>query len=98
MPEDSITNYLAIISYASQTFTHQSSSNQAWVRDLSALLRTVDLRNHQVASLLCLLSTSIGNAQPLPPFLNVPEPFQLSKALEERDSQILGFDHLGEPG
>lgn len=98
IPEDSMTNYLAIISYASRTFAHQSSSNQAWVRDLSELLKTMDLRQHQVASVLCLLSTSIGNAQPLPPFLTVPEPFQLSKALEEKDPEILGFDHLGEPG
>lgn len=96
--KNSITNYLAIISYASRTFTHQSSSSKAWVRDLSELLKTMDVRNHQVASLLCLLSTSIGNAQPLPPFLTIPEPFQLSKALEEKDPQILGLDHLGEPG
>ncbi|KAH8152686.1 uncharacterized protein LAJ45_03527 [Morchella importuna] len=91
----SISTYLSIIAFASRSFSH---SSQAWVRDLSALLKTMETRSPQVTGLLCLLSTSLAGGRPLPPAVVVPGPYGLSKALEERDAEILGIERCGEEG
>ncbi|KAI5838861.1 hypothetical protein DFP73DRAFT_249229 [Morchella snyderi] len=91
----SITTYLSIIAFASRSFSH---SSQAWVRDLSALLKTVETRSPQVTGLLCLMSTTLAGGRPLPPAVAVPGPYGLSKALEERDAEILGIERCGEEG
>lgn len=48
--------------------------------------------------MLALLSSSIRNAQPLPPYLRAPLPAQLSHNLEMVDPEILGLRHICEPG
>jgi tRNA U38,U39,U40 pseudouridine synthase TruA len=48
--------------------------------------------------MLSLLSSSIQNGQPLPPYLKVPNPYQLSRKLEAVDSDILSLRHIAEPG
>ncbi|KAG0644219.1 hypothetical protein HOY80DRAFT_915441 [Tuber brumale] len=88
-----ITSYLSIISYASRTF----SVGGEWAEDLSALLRNVDTQMDKITSLLCLLSASLASGGPLPPSLSLPEPFQLARAMEERDGGVR-LDHLVEPG
>ena len=45
-----------------------------------------------------MLSSSIQNAQPLPPYLHAPPGAQLSQKLEMVDPEILGLKHIAEPG
>ncbi|KAJ6121608.1 hypothetical protein N7512_004073 [Penicillium capsulatum] len=55
-------------------------------------------RQCQVTSLLCLLSASITNRQPLPPYLKTPRPYSFSRRLEALDKNILSIKHIAEPG
>jgi hypothetical protein len=48
--------------------------------------------------MLALLSSSITNGQPLPPYLKPPEAYQLSRRLEAVDRDILSIKHIAEPG
>lgn len=43
------------------------------------------------------MSSSLANAQPLPPYLNIPEPFQFVKLIESVDKDILSIRHIAEP-
>lgn len=61
-------------------------------------MTTTDTASHQVTSILALLSASIMNAQPLPPYLQVPHPDALSERLREVDEEILNICHAAEPG
>lgn len=45
-----------------------------------------------------MLSSSIQNAQPLPPYVHSPHRAQLSHKLEMVDPEILGLRHIAEPG
>lgn len=45
-----------------------------------------------------MLSSSITNAQPLPPYLHAPPAAQLSRQLELVDPEILSLKHIAEPG
>lgn len=99
---NNITNYISIIRYASRAFALSANvtdpSKGSWIAGLSALLKTFDHRIHQTASLFVVLSNSLGNAQPLPPFIDVPDALMITRAFNEKDPSILGIDHLHEPG
>jgi hypothetical protein len=51
-----------------------------------------------VTTLLSLLSSSITNGNPLPPYVRVPAPYQLSERLDNLDRDILSIRHIAEPG
>ena len=44
-----------------------------------------------------LMSSSLGSAQPLPPYVELPEPFQFVKMIEKVDRDILSVRHIAEP-
>ena len=44
-----------------------------------------------------MLASSLSNAQPLPPYLEMPQPFQFLKKLNEIDRDILSVRHIAEP-
>lgn len=56
------------------------------------------MTSHEITTLLSLLSSSIQNGQPLPPYLKVPQNYQLSQKLQAVDSDILSLRHIAEPG
>ncbi|KAF2736579.1 hypothetical protein EJ04DRAFT_462988 [Polyplosphaeria fusca] len=90
-----------LISYASETFTHPSlrdPNSAQWFQDFRRIVGSAELTSHEITSLLAMLSSSITNGQPLPPYLNPPEKFQLSKGLAEVDQDILSIRHISEPG
>lgn len=76
----------------------EDDSNSAWMHDFRRLVGTAKVTTHEVTSLLCLLSASITNRQPLPPYLKAPRPYSFSKRLEALDSEILSLKHMSEPG
>ncbi|GAB7357843.1 hypothetical protein MBLNU230_g0014t1 [Neophaeotheca triangularis] len=100
----SIHNFMSLVSYASKDFTalqqrgKDSESQSAWLSDFRRLIGEANVTSQSVTTLLILLSSAINNGQPLPPYLRIPEPYLLSKRLEEMDRDILSVRHIAEPG
>ncbi|OJJ50794.1 hypothetical protein ASPZODRAFT_148204 [Penicilliopsis zonata CBS 506.65] len=99
---ENIANYLSLVGYASDTLMRlgndDENSNSAWVNDFKKLIAHANVTSHQITSLLCLLSASITNRQPLPPYLKTPKPYAFTKRLQELDKDILNLSHIAEPG
>jgi hypothetical protein len=91
-----IVNYITLIGYASATF-NTAEANE-WSNDFRRLVSSVNATSQEITSLLSLLSASIMNGQPLPPYLKVPAPYALSTKLEKLDRDILSVRHIAEPG
>lgn len=90
--------YTALIGYASITFSTQDRADEIsqWSNDFRKLIAFTGTTSHQITSLLSLLSSSISNGQPLPPYLEMPPPFQLVKHLESIDTDVLCIRHIAE--
>jgi hypothetical protein len=99
---ENIVSYLSLLGYASDTLMRlgedDDESSSAWMHDFRRLVGTAKVTTHEVTSLLCLLSASITNRQPLPPYLKAPRPYSFSKRLEALDSDIMSLKHMSEPG
>lgn len=97
-------NFMALISIASATFTElqdaadESEHASQWLANLRRIVKAADLTSQQVTTLLSLLSASVTNGSPLPPYLKVPEPYALSERLDQLDRDILSVRHIAEPG
>ena len=61
------------------------------------MLSSVGVTSNKITSLLSLLSSSLSNAQPLPPYLEMPDSFQFAKRIEAIDRDILSIRHIAEP-
>jgi hypothetical protein len=98
--------YLSLMSYSTQTFSKDTedlpesthANKRVWLDDVSQLLKTIDPTSHAITSVLALLSASVIQGSALPPYMQLPQPFQLSRRLEELDSGILDIRHVEEPG
>jgi hypothetical protein len=91
------------MAYANRTWSQefpnpQENTQHVWFDDLSRLLDGVAPTSHQITSTLSLLSASVSQGSALPPYMQLPEPFQLSKRLEKLDKGILDSRHVQEPG
>ncbi|KAF2126437.1 hypothetical protein P153DRAFT_346161 [Dothidotthia symphoricarpi CBS 119687] len=106
---NNIVNYTSLLGYASQSFkedvpsptpshTTPPPASPEWTTSFRHLLTPANITSHEITSLLALLSSSIQNAQPLPPYLHLPQAYQLSKKLEAVDTDILSIRHIAEPG
>lgn len=102
-----IFNYSSLISYASATFSEISpldpddpnaTSHAQWLNDFRKIIRSANVTSHEITSMLSLLSSSITNGQPLPPYLQAPQSYQLTRRLEAIDGDILNVRHVAEPG
>lgn len=96
---------MALMSYATQTFSSETDepatrnkSHRIWLDDLSKLMKTVNPTSHSITSVLSLLSASVTQGSALPPYMQIPEPFLLSRRLEALDKGILDIRHVEEPG
>ncbi|KAJ6109216.1 hypothetical protein N7486_001450 [Penicillium sp. IBT 16267x] len=99
---ENIVSYLSLLGYASDTLMRlndeDDESGSVWMHDFRRIVGTAKVTTHEVTSLLCLLSASITNRQPLPPYLKTPRPYSFSKRLEALDKDILSIKHIAEPG
>ncbi|PYI02854.1 hypothetical protein BO78DRAFT_324201 [Aspergillus sclerotiicarbonarius CBS 121057] len=98
---ENIVSYLSLLGYASDTLLQlggDDESDSAWLHDFRRLVASARVTTHEVTTLLCLLSASITNQQPLPPYLKAPRPYSFSKRLEALDKDILSLRHIAEPG
>ncbi|KAF2861628.1 hypothetical protein K470DRAFT_214617 [Piedraia hortae CBS 480.64] len=99
----SAANFMALVTIASGAFADADTANDRentsrWRADFHRIVAEVDVFNHQIIMLLSLFSATIATGSPLPPYLQVPEPYQLSKRLDEIDEDILSVRHIAEPG
>ncbi|KUJ22759.1 uncharacterized protein LY89DRAFT_637035 [Mollisia scopiformis] len=103
-----ITNYLTIISYATESFPSfhlpppSPSSPQTaptpWLTRFSHFRRTTTPEAHHLTTLLTLLSAALRNAQPLPPYLALGDVGRVSDELIDGGGELLELGHLDEPG
>ena len=101
-------SYLSLVGYATQSWSKQTdhpasnpsnpATRRAWLNDLTKLIDRLGPSSHSVTSTLILLSHSVTQGSPLPPYFNAPKTFDLSKSLEALDSGILDARHVEEPG
>lgn len=97
-----LTQSIALIGYASRTFSlHTSSPDRPelsqWSTDFRKLLVSINPTSHRYTSLLALLSSSLANGAPLPPYLEMPPPFEMIKKIETIDPDLLSIRHIAEP-
>ncbi|KAE8154488.1 hypothetical protein BDV25DRAFT_126552 [Aspergillus avenaceus] len=99
---ENIVSYLSLLGYASDTLLQigndPEESNSAWLHDFKKLVASAGVTTHEITSVLCLLSASITDRKPLPPYLKSPRPYSFSKRLEAMDKDILSLKHIAEPG
>ena len=91
---------MSLASFSSSVFSegYKDESDTQWLNDFRKLISSINPTSHEITSLLSLLSASIENGQPLPPYLNAPKPYQISEKLERLDQDILSVRHVSEPG
>ncbi|KAE8381971.1 hypothetical protein BDV26DRAFT_300451 [Aspergillus bertholletiae] len=89
------TQHLSIMSRESGS---ARDSTERWVSQLASIaLQSADFHSHSVTSLLCHLSASLANAQPLPPYLSVGDSFPLARRLQRIDGELLSIRHVQDP-
>jgi hypothetical protein len=105
-----IFNYMTLISYSTRTFSPNPSSTsptspmepseedvEPWIHTFRLFIRSLSITSHSITSMLSLLSASVTNAQPLPPYLRAPSPYHLGEQLQIANLEILGIEHVTEP-
>jgi hypothetical protein len=92
-----IFNYTALCSYSSLSFTEDSDEESEWLRDFRRFAGDINITSHDMTSCLCLVSASVSNSQPLPPYLKPPRPHDLGNRMEAIDPEILSVSHISQP-
>ena len=101
MPDQfSLASYMGVLAFSTKLYakklTHEDENQ--WLHDLSHLVSTVKSTSQEVTCILSLLSLSLRNGVPLPPYLKPPDSYHLNVMLSQLDPQILGIDHFLEAG
>jgi hypothetical protein len=104
----SMLNFMALVSYASTAFQDlqtrsamggdDSDHHLEWLHSFRALIAETNVTSQAITTLLTLMSASVANGQPLPPYLRVPEPFRYTEELDGMDRDLLSVRHIAEPG
>jgi hypothetical protein len=90
---------MSLISFASQAYSEiDSDGDMKWSDDFRRLMGTIQPTSHEITMVLTLCSAAIRSGEPLPPYVPIPKPFELSSRLEELDKDILSIRHINEPG
>jgi hypothetical protein len=89
-----------MMAYVTETFaTFPSNDNTqnvsgSWLEDFKRLIASLQLRSHEVTSLLTILAAAISTGKPMPPYLRAPPPVHLGQLLESTDDDILSTRHV----
>lgn len=105
---------MALMAYTTQNLSspgpdphtqHQYQSQErnprdnTWSTHLAHIAQTSPTFNsHTPTSLLCHLSASLSNAQPLPPFLAAGDSFPLAREMQKVDGKLLSIRYIEDPG
>ncbi|CAK7231686.1 hypothetical protein SBRCBS47491_008015 [Sporothrix bragantina] len=78
-----ILNYLTLISYTVTWKPRHAPGlvDDAWIKALSELIRSIGPTHYTILSTLALLSNSLLSGQSLPPYIPLPRPYELSRHL-----------------
>lgn len=99
---ENIVNFTALIGYTSTnlalTDEETKPETREWHESFRSLQDSVQKTSDEITSLLCLLSSSILYAQPLPPHLHVPPPYSLLQHMQTTNRHILDISHVAEKG
>jgi len=104
---NSIMAYLSLMSFATHHICRNDRSHypnnrvetkSQWLRDLTRLIDSIEPNRHSITSTLSLLSASVTQGSALPPYIALPQPYDLSRRLEALDDGILDSRHVEEPG
>jgi hypothetical protein len=100
-------NYLSLVAYATQAWSKDSeilypntdlATRRKWLNDFTVLVDSIDPTSHQITSTLSLLAASVREGFALPPYMQLPQPYNLNRRLEALDKGILDARHIREPG
>lgn len=75
----------------------EKREDQWMTRMAEIALKSTVFNSHHITSLLCHISASIANAQPLPPYLSTGESFPLARQMQRIDEGLLSIKHIGDP-
>lgn len=92
--------WITLINYTAVSFDtggEHGPGRSQWSNDFRGLIASVNISSHRITTLLSVLSSSMRNAAPLPPHLELPEPFCFAKKLQLLDKDILSVRHMAEP-
>ncbi|RMY77600.1 hypothetical protein D0863_01236 [Hortaea werneckii] len=96
-------DFMVLISLASSDFDDlqqldDRDHGSEWLANFRRLVNDAHVTSETITTLLALVSASVSNGSALPPYLRVPEPYQLTQRLDEMDQDILSVRHIAEPG
>ncbi|KAI7090836.1 hypothetical protein KC356_g1142 [Hortaea werneckii] len=96
-------DFMVLISLASSAFNDlqqldDRDHGSEWLANFRRLVNDAHVTSEAITTLLALMSASVSNSSALPPYLRVPEPYQLTRRLDEMDADILSVRHIAEPG
>ena len=75
-----------------------AAADEQWMSHLAKIaFQSPEFKSHITSSLLCHLSASIMNAQPLPPYIRTPESFPLARRMQKVDKELLNIHHVQDP-
>ncbi|KIY04117.1 uncharacterized protein Z520_00809 [Fonsecaea multimorphosa CBS 102226] len=92
----SLFNYMALTAYSSNAFSSESEESE-WLKLFKRVTANSTITSHALTSTLCLVSASITNSQPLPPYISVARPIDIAGQLAAIDPGILSIKHIKEP-
>ena len=99
---ENIVNFTALMGFCSTSLhlldEEATPQSQEWHESFRRLQDSVQQISDEVTSLLCLLSSCILHAQPLPPHLHVPAPYALLQRMQASNRSILEISHVAEKG
>ena len=78
--------------------TSEKETATAWKHHVGTLFGSADFASHNITTLLSLLASSVTNGQPLPPYLEPPMPYHLTREMQKMDPHLLSLKHALDPG
>lgn len=89
---------LATTTTTNSTDNSDNNNNNKWTSRLASIaLQSSGFKSHKITSLLCHLSASVQNSQPLPPYLETGDTFPLARELQRIDEELLSIRHVEDP-
>ncbi|MCJ1379991.1 hypothetical protein MMC17_003094 [Xylographa soralifera] len=91
---------MSLIAYATRNYgkSVETLGERKWANDFARVLGSIHVTSQEVTSLISLLSASVTNSSPLPPYLKAPSSYEISIKMKQIDADILSINHIAEPG